>query len=435
MLAGHLKAHGKNARHINAHGPRRIADQLGIGGENACHRARQQKHERPKNCGISGAQGQFKTERLLDPVFVACAVVKADHRLTALTNALQRHQCKLRCTGDHRHSTHRQIAAVTRQTGIKADGKQAFGGKHDERRNSQCDHRADHRHIRADQLFSQTQNGFFAGKKAQDPNSANGLTEHRGNGCTAHTKAEHKYENGVQHNVDHRADHGGEHTDLGKALRGDEGIHAQNHQHEHRAQDINAAIVQRIRQRDVAGAEPAQKGGRCGIEKHREHHGKDQQHTKAGIHNLFGSFLFPLPQRNGRAGRTACADDHGKRIEQHENGCKQAHARKRRRTDARNVADIDSIYNVVKQIDHLRHHGRDHKLQQQFRHAACAHLLFFGIQMYSSFLSYQVGCLWFLWLCQAQLLQRFFQLAAGIKRIQHLDQSLFGKSGRQIQRL
>ena len=30
LLAGDLKAHGKNARHVNAHGPRGVLDQCGV---------------------------------------------------------------------------------------------------------------------------------------------------------------------------------------------------------------------------------------------------------------------------------------------------------------------------------------------------------------------------------------------------------------------
>ena len=34
----------------------------------------------------------------------------------------------------------------------------------------------------------------------------------------------------------------------GKALRGDEGVHAQHQQHKHRAQNVDAAVTQRIGQ-------------------------------------------------------------------------------------------------------------------------------------------------------------------------------------------
>ena len=54
-----------------------------------------------------------------------------------------------------------------------------------------------------------------------------------------------------------------------------------------------------------------------------------------------------LPQRNGRAGRAARADEHGKGVQQHQDGGKQPHARQRRRADALNVADVNAVYDVV----------------------------------------------------------------------------------------
>ena len=58
-----------------------------------------------------------------------------------------------------------------------------------------------------------------------------GLAEHGGNGRAPHAHPEPKDQDGVKEDVDDCADDGGEHTGLGKALRGDEGIHAQHQQH------------------------------------------------------------------------------------------------------------------------------------------------------------------------------------------------------------
>ena len=45
---------------------------------------------------------------------------------------------------------------------------------------------------------------------------------------------------------------------LAKPLRGDEGVHAQHQQHEHRAQNVDAAVTQRIGQGGVTGAKEPQ---------------------------------------------------------------------------------------------------------------------------------------------------------------------------------
>ena len=130
LLAGDLEAHGKNARHVNAHGPRGVLDQCGVRGENARHRAGKQHHQQPEQAGVGPAQRQLKTEGFLDAGLLACAEVEAHHRLSALTDALNGQRAQLGCAGDDGHGTHSHIAAVPRQTGAEADGKQAFGGEH-----------------------------------------------------------------------------------------------------------------------------------------------------------------------------------------------------------------------------------------------------------------------------------------------------------------
>ena len=223
--------------------------------------------------------------------------------------------------------------------------------------------------------FAEPENGLAPGEKTQDPESTHGLAEHRGNGGTPHAHVQHKDEDGVQDDVDDRADDGGQHTDLGKALGGDKGVHAHDEEDTDRAQDIDAAVGQRIGQGGLAGTKEPQQDGSPGIEPDGKHHGKKQQHGKAVADDLFGFFFVALPQRDGRAGRAARADEHGKRVEQHQDGGKQAHTRQRRRANARNMADINTVHDVVQQVDHLSHNGGDHELEQQFFDIAAPHIL------------------------------------------------------------
>ena len=71
----------------------------------------------------------------------------------------------------------------------------------------------------------------------------------------------------------------------------------------------------------------------------------------------------------------AGADEHGEGVQKHEDGGEQAHACQRRRADALDVADVDAVYDVIEQIDHLRHHGGDHQLQKQGLDRPAAHIL------------------------------------------------------------
>ncbi len=179
------------------------------------------------------------------------------------------------------------------------------------------------------------------------------------------TPSQTKDQDGVEDDVDDCADDGGQHTDLSKALGRDEGVHAHDEQHEHRAEDVDAAVGQRIGQGGVAGTKEPQQDGSTGIEARRQHHGEKQQHGKAVADDFFGLVFVALSQRDGRAGRTARADEHGKGVQEHKDRRKQAHARQRRRTDALDVADVNAVYDVIEQVDHLRHNGGDHELEKQ----------------------------------------------------------------------
>ena len=45
------------------------------------------------------------------------------------------------------------------------------------------------------------------------------------------------------------------------------------------------------------------------------------------------------------------------------------------RANARNMADINTVHDVVQQVDHLSHNGGDHELEQQFFDIAAPHIL------------------------------------------------------------
>ena len=176
------------------------------------------------------------------------------------------------CAGDDGHGTHGHIAAVPRQTGAETDRQQALGGEHHKGGDAQRHHRKDDIALRAQIVPAQAQEGLFAGEEAQDPHRAHSLTEHRGNGRAPHAKPEPEDEDGVKDNVDDRTDHGGEHTGFGKALRGNEGVHAQHQQHEHRAQKVDTAVAQGIRQGGIAGTKQPKQHRRPGIEADGKHH-------------------------------------------------------------------------------------------------------------------------------------------------------------------
>ena len=375
LLAGDLNAHGKDTGHVDAHSPGGVLDEGGIGGEDAGHQPGHQHHPQPEQGGVPEAEGELETERLFHTGLIARAKVEAHDRLAALADALNGHGTELGHAGDDGHGTHGHIAAVPGQAGAEADGEQALGGKHHKGGDAQPHHGQDDPALGPQVLFAEPEDGLAPGEEAQDPEGTHGLAEHRGNGGTPHAHVQHKDEDGVQDDVDDRADDGGQHTDLSKALGGDKGVHAHDEEDTDRAQDIDAAVGQRIGQGGLAGTKEPQQEGSPGIEPDGKHHGKKQQHGKAVADDLFGFFFVALPQRDGRAGRAARADEHGKRVEQHQDGGKQAHTRQRRRANARNMADINTVHDVVQQVDHLSYNGGDHELEQQFFDIAAPHIL------------------------------------------------------------
>ena len=376
LLAGDLEAHGKDACHVDAHGPCGVVDQRRIRGEDARNSPRRQHHEQPEQAGVAAAQQQLEAECLLDAGLFARAEIEAHYRLTALTDALNGQGAQLGSAGDDGHGTHSHVAAVPRQTGAEADGQQALSGHHHKGGDAQRHHRQDDLLFRAHIVLAQAQDGLFAGEEVQDPHRTHSLTEHGGNSSAPHAQTQTKDQDGVENNVDDRTDDGGKHTGLGKALRGDEGVHAQHQQHKHRAQNVDATVRQRIGHGGVTGTKEPQQGGCPGVEHHGQHHREEQQHGKAVGDDLLCLLLVALSQRNGGAGCAARAHQHGERVQQHKDGGEQSHAGQRCRADAGNMSDVNAVHDVIQQVDHLCNDRRDHELQHQLFYAAGTHILF-----------------------------------------------------------
>ena len=151
---------------------------------------------------------------------------------------------------------------------------------------------------------------------------------------------------------------------------------AKHQQHKHRAQNVDAAVTQRIGQGGVTGTKEPQQGGCSGVEHHGQHHREEQQHGKAVGDDLLRLLLVALSQRNGGAGCAARAHQHGECVQQHKDGGEQSHAGQRCRADAGNMSDVNAVHDVIQQVDHLCNDRRDHELQHQLFYAAAAHILF-----------------------------------------------------------
>lgn len=366
LLTAGLESRRENPRHVDPHGPDRIVDQFLVGAENRRKQMGHQHHRHPEQPRVPHADGELAPERLAYPVRLAGAEVVADQRLAALADALQRHGNQLAHAGDDGHGPHRQVSAVAGQAGVEADAQNALCGQHHKGGNPQRKAGGDHRGRQLQVFPAQLQLGLGSGQKPQHPHRADPLAEHRGDGRAPYPHAETEDQDGVQHNVAQRPDHGGHHAQPGKALGGDEGIDAHDNQDEDAAQHIDPGVTHPIGQGGVAGPEQPQQLGRKGEEEGGQHHRQPDEHRQTVAHDPLGAVLVVLAQGDGRPGRAACPAEHGESVDQHQNRHAEPHAGQRRGADALDVPDVDSVHNVIQQIDDLG----DHRRHGQRKHPA-----------------------------------------------------------------
>ena len=305
--------------------------------------------------------GQLEAECLLDAGLFARAEIEAHYRLTALTDALNGQGAQLGSAGDDGHGAHSHVAAVPRQTGAEADGQQALSGHHHKGGDAQRHHRQNDLLFQAHIVLAQAQDGLFAGKEAQDPHRAHGLTEHGGNGSAPHAQPQTKDQDGVENNVDDRTDDGGKHTGLGKALRGDKGVHAQADHDKDSAQGVGGQIAVRIGEGGAAGAEEVEDGLAEQEDEGSEYHAQPQQQGKGVALDPLGLFVVPLAPADGAQRRAAGAAQVGKADDDGDDRQHQPHAGEGQTSHTGQASDIHPVHNIIEDIHQLsRRHGQGH---------------------------------------------------------------------------
>lgn len=255
LLAAVLEACGEAARQEDPHGPGGVIHQSLLIGKDTGKKGRKQLDQQPEKSGVADAHGKLAKERFLYPGQLLCAVVVAHEGLPALGDAGQGHVNQLYHGGQHRHGAHGHVAAVAEQGGSKADGENAFGGDHDKGGNTQAKAGADDPGLQNHIAGPEPQHGFLTGKKAQNPHRADSLAQHRGDGGSRDTQVQTENQNGVQDDIDDSTDDRGEHADFGKALGGDKGVHAHDHQHKDAAQGIDPSVGYAVGDGVAAAAE------------------------------------------------------------------------------------------------------------------------------------------------------------------------------------
>ena len=130
LLAGGLEPAGKDAGHVDAHGPHRVVHQFRVGVENVYEQPGHGHHGQPEGPGVGHAHRELAAEGRPHPVGLARAEVVADQGLATLAHPLHGHGDELAGAGDDGHGAHGDVAAVAGQAGVEGDAEQAFGGHH-----------------------------------------------------------------------------------------------------------------------------------------------------------------------------------------------------------------------------------------------------------------------------------------------------------------
>ena len=180
----------------------------------------------------------------------------------------------------------------------------------------------------------------------------------------------------VQDDVGDGADEHGEHTGLREALGRDKGIHAEGQLDEDGSHRVDVHIIHRVLNRVFAGAEghqeipvPDEKDGG-------QEDGNENLGGKAVAQGGFRRFIVLLPHGDGGPGRAAVADQGGEGRYDQDQGHADAHAGQGRGAYVLDVADVDTVHDVVEHVDQLRGYGGKSQPREQLSYG-------FGSQKFS----------------------------------------------------
>ena len=177
---------------------------------------------------------------------------------------------------------------------------------------------------------------------------------------------EYEDEQRVQDDIAHRADQNGQHAGFCKALRGNEGVHAERQLDEDRADGIDVHVADGVVNGIFACAEGKQQRA-VPDQKHSRQNERDENlQRKAAAERLFCRLVVVLDHEDRRTRCAAGADERGKRRDDHDNRQAHADAGQRKRAVPGHVPDVDAVDDVVEHVDQLRNDRRHGELEKQF---------------------------------------------------------------------
>ena len=151
----------------------------------------------------------------------------------------------------------------------------------------------------------------------------------------------------------------------GLTLGTDKGIQSQSQLDKDGTDEVDADVIHGIADGIFRGAEGIENGFFEDAESHRKSYRGNQQQSQRVAQDFFRLLPVARTQLDRGQGRAALAGKGGKGRYQHNNGEGDAHAGERDVSHLRDVADVDSVHNIIKHIDDLSRYRRYRQFQHQ----------------------------------------------------------------------
>lgn len=199
-------------------------------------------------------------------------------------------------------------------------------------------------------LRAQRERRLFPAQEGEHPHAGQALGYHRCQRRAAHAHAEDEDEHRVEHDVRHRADEHRVHTDARKALRRDEGVHAERQLHEYRAQRVYVHVVRGVAYGVFARAEGQQQAASPYQQRCRQHSRNAQLKRKAAAEGLLGAVMVAAPHEYRRTRRAARCGERRERRYYKDDRHTHADARQRKAAIAGHMPYVYAVDDVIEHV-------------------------------------------------------------------------------------
>ena len=334
-------------------------DQFLVIGKDTEDRSRNKEHREPQKDIDDQAADEDEADAFGDTLILLRAVVIAHDILSRGGNSAVRktHDLSNRIRQAHRADIERtELAAEAFEHDVY--DRLRHTGRDLKRKSGRAEFDESRELFSVDEKTLQAKRRPFASKEDNDPQGARALGNDRRESRAFDAHIEYEDEERVERDIQDGAENNGGHTDLRKALRRDERVHAEADQHGDRADDVDAEIVDCVGKRGFVTAEDLEDPGSDGKKSHGQDRADDQKKRKGSRHHALCFSVFMLASGDRGKCSTACAAEVGKRADEGDQREAHAKARDSESSGLAHVADISSVDDVIEYNDQLGQHDR-----------------------------------------------------------------------------